>query len=237
MNFEGLKKDEVFVDRKKYTFYTKTRKGLGYCGYESSNTTIYVDDNDNILNVFPGRFCYLDGKVLTIRDDDGDHNSYYNIENGEELFTEYDKFGRCYGCFVNGIALIFDDNVDAYHIVSLNGELGTCKWLYRIGKKSLLVQKENKGNWSLYDYNMNLIKSDVTIDYDDKMTNNECFVACNKDENGKYYCICDFEGNVITDKFARITTKDDIHEFKTVTVTERETKRKRTVIYTELIKR
>lgn len=236
MNFDGLKKDEVFVDRKKYAFYTKTRGGFGYNGYKKSNATIYVDDNNNILNIFPGRFCYLDGKVLTIRDDSGDHNSYYDIETGETLFTEYDLVGRCYGYFINGIALIFDDKINNYHIVSLNGELGTCKWLYRIGKKSLLVQKEDRGDWSLYDYNMNLIRVDATMDYDNIMTNGECFVACNKDENGKYYCFCDYKGDIISDKFEKIDTEDDIHKFKTVTVIESGSKKKKVLDYLELIK-
>lgn len=237
MKFDGMEKKEVYADRKKHTFYIKSRKGFGYCGGRSSNTTIYVDDEDNILNIFPGRFMFLDGNILTISDDDGDHNSYYNIETGELVITEYDKVGRCYGVFENGIALIFDDSIGNYHIMTVNGEIGNCSWLYRIGKKALLVRKNREDKTlSLYDYNMNIIKKDVTLKYDDITFNSEYFVCCGKDSDGKYYCLCDHLGNIVSDKFEKISAKD-IFNMQEVTVKDRETGNKKTVNYTELIKR
>ena len=236
MKFDGMEKKEIFVERKKYIFYIKSRKGFGYYGMKSSNVTIYVDDEDNILNIFPGRFMYLDSKVLTINDDNSDHNSYYNIETGELLLTEYDKVGRCYGVFENGITLVFDDNIGNYHIMTVNGEIGNCSWLYRIGKKSLLVIKNREDKTlSLYDYNMNIIKKDATLKYDNITFNSECFVCCGKDNVGKYYCLCDYLGNIISNKFEKISAKDSFN-MQEVTVKERETKNKRTVNYSELIK-
>ncbi len=234
MNFNGLEKKEIFVERKKHTFYVKTRNVGSH--HRNACSTIYVDDDNKIINIFPGEFNYLDGKILTVIDG-VDHSSYYNIETGEALFTEYDKVGRCYGSFVNGIALVYDDTINNYHILSEHGEIGQCNWLYRIGKEALLVKMERKGNWSLYNYDMELIKENVSIDYDDLMFNSKFFVACNIDDEGKYYCICDCSGNAVSDKFRMITTKNHIHNFETVQVTERGNKEKRTVDYRELIRK
>ncbi len=238
MKFEGLEKKEVFVNRKKYIFYVKSRKGFGYNSCMSSNTTIYVDDEDNIINIFPGYFIYLDENVLTIRDDEGDHNSYYNIDTGKLLMTEYDKVGRCYSEFKNGIALVYDDNIHNYHIMTTHGEIGNCDFLYRIGKKSLLVHKNRLDETlSLYDYNMNLIKKDVSLIYDNISVNHECFICCRKDEYRRmYYCLCDYTGNIITDKFLKIEAKDR-RNMQEITVVEQETENKKTVNYLEIIKK
>lgn len=238
MKFDGLDKKEFFVDRKKYVFYVKSRKGFGYNGYMSSNTTIYVDEEDNIINIFPGRFVYLDEDVLTIKDDDGDHNSYYNINTGELMMTEYDKVGRCYTEFKNGIALVYDDKINNYHIMTVKGEIGDCNWLYRIGKKSLLVHKNRLDETlSLYDYNMNLIKKDVSLKYDNIAVNNECFVCCEKDgKKDRYYYLCDYKGNIISDKFLEIKAEDR-RNMQEIVAVERDTKRKMTVHYSELIKK
>lgn len=239
MKFEGLDKKEFFVGRKKYIFYVKSRKGFGYNGYMSSNTTIYVDEEDNIINIFPGRFVYLDEYVLTIEDDDGDHNSYYNINTGELLMTEYDNVGRCYTEFRNGIALIYDDKINNYHIMTVNGEIGNCSWLYRIGKKALLVHKnELDKTLSLYDYDMNLIKQDVSLVYNNISLNCECFISCGKEgRKDKYYYLCDYMGNIISDKFSEIEVMDDRFNMQEIKVVERDTERKRTVHYSELIKK
>ena len=236
MKFEGLEKKEIFVNRKKYIFYIKSRENFGQDGYSymSSNATIYVDDEDNIINIFPGRFVYLDENVLTIKDDMGDHNSYYDIDTGELLITEYDKVGRCYSAFENGIALIYDNNIHNYHIMTVNGEIGDCDWLYRIGKKSLLVHKNRSDKTlSLYDYKMNLIKKDVTLIYDNISVNHECFICCIKNNREEYY-LCDYMGNIITDRFAKIEAKDR-YNMQEITVEEQNTGIKKTVNYSDLI--
>lgn len=235
MKFDGMEKKEIYSDRKKYTFYIKSRKGFGYYGLDSSNVTIYVDDIGNIINIFPGRFMRLDGKILTIKDNVGDHNSYYNIDTGELLFTEYDKIGRHYGVFENGIVLIYDYNINNYHIMTIDGEIGNCNLLYRIGKKSLLVM-ENAGDetLSLYDYNMNIIKKDVSLKYESITFNSECFVCCGEDIEGKYYCICDHLGNIVSDKFEKIDAKD-IFNMQEVVAIKRNSNNKMIVNYKELI--
>lgn len=237
MRFDGLEKKEFFVDRKKITFYIKSRKGFGYNGYMSSNATIYVDEEDNIINIFPGRFVYLDKNILTIKDDGGDHNSYYNIDTGEVLMTEYDKVGRCYTEFKNGIALVYDDSIKNYHIITINGEIGDCDWLYRIGGKALLVHKNRLDETlSLYDYNMNIIKENISLKYENIFVNNECFIACEKYGNKeKNYYICDYMGNIISDNFSEIEVK--YGNTQEITVVKRDTGKKMTVHYSELIRK
>lgn len=114
MKLEGLEKKEIFIYRKKYSFYVKGRKGFGYSGCKSSNATIYVDEDN--------------------------------------------KVGRYYNTFKTEMAFVYDDNINNYHIVPINGGIGTCGWLYEIGKKSLLIKKnESDKTLSLYDYNANII--------------------------------------------------------------------------------
>lgn len=217
MKFEGLEKKELFVDRKKHTFFIKERKGTDCLAINSS--TIYVNSEQEIVDIFPGRFWYLDGYIVTIMDGT-DHCSYYDIRTGELLFTEYDKRGRCFGRFENGIVLIYDDYISNYHIVSLKGEIGNCAYLYRIGKNALLVKKKKfDKSWSLYDYNMNLIKENVTMEYDNMSFNEKYIICYRQDEGRKYYCICDYLGNVVSEKFMRIQA-DNIFDFKKVKVQE-----------------
>ena len=236
MKFDGMEKKEIYVDRKKHTFYIKERKRNGWGRFYGAESTIYVDDEDNIINIFPGSFKHLDEYILTVRDGI-DHMSYYDIRTGEAILTEYDAKGRCFGYFENGIALIYDDDIGNYHIASREGEIGNCCTLRRIGKKSLLVQGYRRDKTlSLYDYNMNIIKKDVSLYYDNLSVNDECFVCHGKDEDGKYYCLCDHLGNIISDKYEKITVKN-IYDMQEVTVKERETGNKRKVNYSELIKR
>lgn len=158
MKFDGMKKKEIYVDRKKHAFYIKERKRNGWGRFNGAESTIYVDEEDNIINIFPGSFKHLDEYILTVYDAI-DHMSYYDIRTGEAILTEYDTKGRCFGYFENGIALIYDDDISNYHIVSREGEIGNCCTLRRIGKKSLLVQNHRRDKTlSLYDYNMNIIK-------------------------------------------------------------------------------
>jgi hypothetical protein len=206
--FNDAEKKELYVNRKKYIFYTK----FNFSRYNRT-VTFQVDEEDNIINAFAGSFSYLDNNILTI-DDDCQHCSYYDINTGEVLFKDFDN-RRCHSDFINGIAIAYNDKINQYEVFNSNSEIiGTCACLYRINKNTLLVKHDSYNSMlSLYDYNFKPIKKYVTYDYDN-MHNmySKDYVLCSEDnqKNKHNFFIIDTKGNKVSDEYYTLKTNDFI---------------------------
>lgn len=202
--FRNSEKKTVFVERKPYIFYSSNERDL----------TFYVDELDNILDVYQGIFSYLDNNILTITDD-LQHCTWYDINTGDQLFKEFTQRysiprRRCHTRFENGIALMYNDEKNAYEILNNDGEIiGLCNWLYRVNKRVLLVQNKRDGNYSLLDYSFNIIKENVSCDYSNIKYNKDYILVARKEteKRNKYY-IVNTNGETVSIEYDNLETKD-----------------------------
>jgi hypothetical protein len=200
--FRNSEKKTMYVERKLYTFYSSHERDL----------TFYVDEKDNILDVYQGTFSYLDSNILTITDD-LQHCIWYDVNTGEKLFKEFTQRyskRRCHTRFENGIALVYNDEKNAYEVLNNHGEIiGLCSWLYRINKSVLFVQIKRDGDYSLLDYNFNIIKENVSYDYRGIQYNKDYILAARKEteKRNKYYII-NTNGEPISIEYDKLDTKD-----------------------------
>jgi hypothetical protein len=199
----------VHVDRKPYTFYSSEKRRL----------TFYVDEYDNVIDVYNGIFEYLDDNILTVSDG-VQHSSYYDISTGNKLFTNFTDrdSSNVILPFINGIALVHDWNRHIYDVLNNKGEIiSNCAWLYRINKKILFV-KNNRidENYSLYDYDFNIIKENVSCDYRDIRHNEDYILAARKEtEKIMKYFIIDAVGNAVSNEYNMLETNDfETFEYK-----------------------
>lgn len=203
--FKGLEKKEIYVNRKKYIFYTK----FGLDSYRRT-ITFQVDDEDNIINAYAGSFSYLDDNILTI-DDECQHCSYYDINTGEILFNHTNNM-RCHSPFINGIAIAYNDKINKYEVLNSKGEtIGNCNWLYRVNKNILLVQHDrNEKTYSLYHSNFTPIKKNVTQEYSGAVEYNNEYILCtdSKLKTPHDFYIIDTKGNKVSDVYYELSTND-----------------------------
>lgn len=205
-SLRNSEKKIVHVNGKPYVFYSSRERDL----------TFYVDENDTILDVYKGVFSYLDNNILTIIDD-LQHCTWYDINTGEKLFAEFtqkyfNSGRRCHTRFENGIALVYNDGKNAYEVLNNQGQIiGLCSWLYRVNKNVLLVKYNRNSDYSLLDYNFNIIKENVSCDYSDIKYNEDYILVVRKEARKNKHYIINTSGDKVSREYDNLDTKDFVN--------------------------
>lgn len=206
MNFKGYEKVILNNGEKDYVFYVNQD-----IFNDSKNLTFLVDENDNILNAFSGRYPEIYKNILYI-EPYPQQGAYYNIETGEQLFKEYtDKYKnnyRCFSSFEYGYASAYNDKTDVYDIFNMDGKIVNSSKSFRMfnEKRGILRQKYGNNSLSIIDENLNIIKENC---FNEVWENNNNYIIGKVEDGKKSLCyMFDLDGNKLSKAYKTIETND-----------------------------
>jgi hypothetical protein len=206
MNFKKFEKVTLNNGERDYIFYaSKSFRSI-------ENLTIWVDENDNILNVFSGKYPKIYKDILFVLPDTQD-GAYINLKTGEEILTEYTKkYGdyRCFTPFNFGYASAFNGKTNMIDVFNIEGEIvKSYKSFHMLNEnRGIISQRYLDNNLSMIDGDLNIISENCfseIIDHNDK------YIIANIESNKKVlHYIFDFNGNKLSKGYKKLNTKDFI---------------------------